>query len=406
MMENRSFDHYFGWHPDADGRNEGLTYPGSRRQPAPDLPPDPRLPGLRPSRPRPRLGRAGASSGTGGKNDRFVFGQRGGHRKRRVRDRLLPEGGPRLHPARRRRVHALRPLVLLDHGVDLPQPPLPVGSPERRAEVEPAAAGDRGTPTRLHLGDDLRPRRGERGELSATTTPTFRSPALYGQRGHRLDEADLRLLHPGRHRDPSQHLLRRPARSAMVAVATASPPTSTRTGTSASARRSCPTSSTRSWSRRSTPSAGALFINYDEWGGFFDHVPPPFVPDDRRNLNDIDNDWGFTGFRIPGVAISPYTRKGGVSHMPVTHESILKLISYKFGLGHLNKRHRYAPTSAAASTSSGGTSTRRSIPDSTSSWRLRPPRARRSGFASRRAEAARPRRNWRPPATSTGSASR
>ena len=28
---------------------------------------------------------------------------------------------------------------------------------------------------------------------------------------------------------------------------------------------------------------GALFINYDEWGGFFDHVQPPFVPDDRRN---------------------------------------------------------------------------------------------------------------------------
>src|SRR5215210_7830325 len=27
MMENRSFDHYFGWHPDADAKNEGLTYP-------------------------------------------------------------------------------------------------------------------------------------------------------------------------------------------------------------------------------------------------------------------------------------------------------------------------------------------------------------------------------------------
>ena len=27
MMENRSFDHYFGWHPNADGRNAGLSYP-------------------------------------------------------------------------------------------------------------------------------------------------------------------------------------------------------------------------------------------------------------------------------------------------------------------------------------------------------------------------------------------
>src|SRR5262249_48779371 len=47
-------------------------------------------------------------------------------------------------------------------------------------------------------------------------------------------------------------------------------------------------------------------------------------------------------FRIPGVAISPYAPRGQVSHMTVTHESILKLISYRFGLGYLNKRHRYA----------------------------------------------------------------
>src|SRR4029079_11738540 len=41
-------------------------------------------------------------------------------------------------------------------------------------------------------------------------------------------------------------------------------------------------------------------------------------------------------------AISPYARRGYVSHMTVTHESILKLLSYRFGLGYLNKRHRYA----------------------------------------------------------------
>jgi phospholipase C len=85
-----------------------------------------------------------------------------------------------------------------------------------------------------------------------------------------------------------------------------------------------------------------MFINYDEWGGFFDHVRPRFVPDDRENRANVNESWGMTGFRVPGVALSPYTRGGGVSHFPVTHESILKLISYKFGLGHLNKRHRYA----------------------------------------------------------------
>ncbi len=92
---------------------------------------------------------------------------------------------------------------------------------------------------------------------------------------------------------------------------------------------------------------GAMFINYDEWGGFFDHVKPPHVPDDRGNLADLTNDWSLAGFRVPAVAISPYTRakrrKGGrVSHMNCTHESILKLISYRYGLGTLNKRHRYA----------------------------------------------------------------
>ena len=38
-----------------------------------------------------------------------------------------------------------------------------------------------------------------------------------------------------------------------------------------------------------------------------------------------------TGFRIPGVCVSPFSRQGGVNHMQVTHESILKLISYRFG---------------------------------------------------------------------------
>jgi phospholipase C len=86
---------------------------------------------------------------------------------------------------------------------------------------------------------------------------------------------------------------------------------------------------------------GAMFINYDEWGGFFEHVLPRRVPDD---LNDADlyKDFGLTGFRVPGVAISPYARRGHVSHAAATHESILKMISYRFNLGYLNKRHRYA----------------------------------------------------------------
>jgi phospholipase C len=86
---------------------------------------------------------------------------------------------------------------------------------------------------------------------------------------------------------------------------------------------------------------GAMFINYDEWGGFFDHVSPRFVPDDLSSSN-LAESFGVTGFRVPGVAISPYAKRGHVSHMTVTHESILKLVSYRFGLDYLSKRHRYA----------------------------------------------------------------
>jgi phospholipase C len=90
---------------------------------------------------------------------------------------------------------------------------------------------------------------------------------------------------------------------------------------------------------------GALFIIYDEWGGFFDHVRPPRVPDDRSTRN-LETDFGQMGFRVPSVSVSPYTRNRSssfrVDHGVHAHESILKLIAYRFGLGYLNRRHRYA----------------------------------------------------------------
>ena len=91
---------------------------------------------------------------------------------------------------------------------------------------------------------------------------------------------------------------------------------------------------------------GALFLVYDEWGGFFDHVRPPRVPDVLASRDPLE-DWGQMGFRIPAVAVSPYTRKTGkerarVSHATCGFESILKLITYRFSLGNLTVRDRYA----------------------------------------------------------------
>jgi phospholipase C len=86
---------------------------------------------------------------------------------------------------------------------------------------------------------------------------------------------------------------------------------------------------------------GALFIVYDEWGGFFDHVRPPSVPDARKSSN-IDLDFGQMGFRIPAVAVSPFASRGTVSHQLCGFESIIKLITYRFGLGSLTTRDAYA----------------------------------------------------------------
>ncbi len=87
---------------------------------------------------------------------------------------------------------------------------------------------------------------------------------------------------------------------------------------------------------------GALFVVYDEWGGFFDHVRPPRLPDDRASAN-LDEDFGQLGFRIPAVAVSPFARRRRgarlrVDHGTYGHESVLKLIAYRFGLGNLTLR--------------------------------------------------------------------
>jgi phospholipase C len=86
---------------------------------------------------------------------------------------------------------------------------------------------------------------------------------------------------------------------------------------------------------------GALFIVYDEWGGFFDHVAPPRVPD-VRGSRDLAKDFGLMGFRIPAVCVSPWVRRGHVAHSIYGFESILKLIEYRFGLKPLTVRDRYA----------------------------------------------------------------
>ncbi|HUL50449.1 MAG TPA: alkaline phosphatase family protein [Gemmatimonadales bacterium] len=81
----------------------------------------------------------------------------------------------------------------------------------------------------------------------------------------------------------------------------------------------------------------ALVITFDEWGGFFDHVAPPVapIPDADRVAGNAD---GLLGFRIPTILISPFARRKFVAHTTYDHTSVLRLIEWRWDLEPLTVR--------------------------------------------------------------------
>jgi hypothetical protein len=73
-------------------------------------------------------------------------------------------------------------------------------------------------------------------------------------------------------------------------------------------------------------SSTAIFVTWDDFGGFYDHVPPP--PEDTYGL----------GMRVPLLIISPYARSGYISHTQYELSSVLKFIEEDFGLPPLTSR--------------------------------------------------------------------
>jgi phospholipase C len=67
----------------------------------------------------------------------------------------------------------------------------------------------------------------------------------------------------------------------------------------------------------------AIFITWDDWGGWYDHVPP-------KMYNHFE-----LGFRVPLVIVSPYAKAGFVSHKRHEFGSILRFSETVFGLGSL-----------------------------------------------------------------------
>jgi len=62
----------------------------------------------------------------------------------------------------------------------------------------------------------------------------------------------------------------------------------------------------------------AIFLAWDDWGGFYDHVQPPKVDEN-----------GY-GLRVPGLVISPYARKGFIDHQTLSFDAYLKFIEDDF----------------------------------------------------------------------------
>jgi len=76
----------------------------------------------------------------------------------------------------------------------------------------------------------------------------------------------------------------------------------------------------------------AIFLTWDDWGGFYDHVVPPVV--DRNGY----------GLRVPGIVISPYAKFGFVDHQPLSSDAYLKFIEDDFlGGARLDPRTDHRP---------------------------------------------------------------
>jgi phospholipase C len=81
-----------------------------------------------------------------------------------------------------------------------------------------------------------------------------------------------------------------------------------------------------------------LIVTFDEWGGFFEHVPPPRVVAPNSVDTDLVNGAALLGFRVPTVIASPFTLGVGVNHVLYDHTAVLKLIEWRWGLQPLTAR--------------------------------------------------------------------
>jgi phospholipase C len=90
-----------------------------------------------------------------------------------------------------------------------------------------------------------------------------------------------------------------------------------------------------------------IVFQYDEWGGFFDHVPPAVAPTSEidRAAGNLD---GLRGFRVPAIIVAPFARRGHVDHTVFDHTSVLRFIEWRWKLDPLTERDASAANLADA----------------------------------------------------------
>ena len=324
MMENRSFDHFLGWLPGADGRQGGLSYTDTSgtTYPTYDLAPDFQGCGYADPDHSWEGGvkqlAAGSNSGflkTAKPGDTFPIGYYTEKsvpvlgalaRNYTVSDNYFCSILAETYPNRFYQHSAMTPR---DHNGDSE----PINQPTIWDRLAAAGVSHRyyftDVPFTLLWGSKYVPISGHVSEfLAACATGTlpavsFVDPAFAGE-----DQGVSRDDHPHADIRNGEVFL-----SLLYNAVRLSP----------------------AWSRT------VMLINFDEWGGFYDHVVPPRVIDDYINPTPGKHpDYHQLGFRVPNVVVSPFAHRGRVvsGGAPFEHTSALRMIEWRWGLAPLRAR--------------------------------------------------------------------
>ncbi|EEF58693.1 alkaline phosphatase family protein [Pedosphaera parvula] len=318
MMENRSFDHYLGWLPDADGRQAGLSYPDrdGNLQPTHALSPDDHgcnHPTLDQSYRGGRIKHEhGACNGwlLTGNNDAYALGY---YRQRDLA--FLGQAAPAWTVCDRYFAPIMAetyPNRIYQHAAQtdrLSDTPEPCSLPtiwDRLAEHDLKG--------RYYFSDV--PFLALWGSKYLSITRTF-NRFLEDCAGGALPQVSLvdpRLL--GESLDVSGR---------------GNPHTDVHSGEVFLNTVYNAVTTSPNWA------STVLIVNFDEGGGFFDHVSPPPAPIPEADKTAGNQD-GLRGFRVPALVIAPWSRRGGIAHGVYDHTSILKMIEWRWHLAPLTAR--------------------------------------------------------------------